>query len=56
MLNKTVRQIMEENKGKEIHLIDAMGVWGDLPHTENNMNHIPDAVEINENVVKMYIG
>lgn len=56
MLNKTVGQIMEENKGKEIHLIDAMGVWGDLPLTENNMNHIPQAVEINENVVKMYIG
>lgn len=55
MVNKTVKQIMEENKGKEIHLIDGIGVWGELPLTENNMHHIPDAVENNDNVVKMYI-
>lgn len=55
MINKTVKQIMEENKGKEIHLIDGMGTWGELPLTENNTQHIPDAVEINDNVVKMYI-
>lgn len=56
MINKTVKQIMEENKGKEIHLIDGMGTWGELPFTDNNMQHTPDAVEINDNVVKMYIS
>lgn len=56
MVNKTVKQIVEENKGKEIHLIDGMGTWGELPLTENNMQHTPDAVEINDNVVKMYIS
>lgn len=55
MVNKTVKQIIEENKDKEIHLIDEMGVWGELPLTENNMQHIPNAVEINDDVVKMYI-
>lgn len=55
MANKTVKQIVEENKGKEIHLIDGMDVWGELPLTENNMQHIPDVVENNDNVVKMYI-
>lgn len=28
MVNKTVKQIVKENKGKEIHLIDGMGTWG----------------------------
>lgn len=26
--NKTVREIVEENKGKEIHLFDSQGIWG----------------------------
>lgn len=28
MTNKTVREIVEENKGKEIHLFDSQGIWG----------------------------
>lgn len=54
-MNKTIRQVMEDNKGKEIHLFDGAGVFGELPLTENNMNHIPDAVKINSNVVYIYI-
>lgn len=42
--NKTVREIVEENKGKEIHLFDSQGIWGELPLSEINMQHIPDAV------------
>ena len=56
MANKTVKEIIKENKGKEIHLIDNSGIWGELPLTENNMQHIPDEVEINGNIVKMYVG
>lgn len=40
----------------KIHLIDGMGTWVELPLTENNMQHTPNAVEINDNVVKMYIS
>ena len=29
MVEKTVKQIIEENKGKEVHLLDEYGVWGD---------------------------
>lgn len=54
-MNKTIKQIMEENKDKEIHLYDDAGVFGELPLTENNINHIPDKVEINDNVVNIYI-
>lgn len=54
--NKIVREIVEENKGKEIHLLDSQGIWGELPLSETNMQHIPDAVEIDGNIVKMYIG
>lgn len=54
--NKTVREIVEENKGKEIHLFDSQGIWGELPLSETNMQHIPDAVEIDGNIVNMYIG
>lgn len=54
-MNKTIKQVMEDNKGKEIHLFDGAGVFGELPLTENNMNHIPDAVKINGNVVYIYI-
>lgn len=54
-MNKTIKQIMEENKGKEIHLYDGLGVFGELPLTKNNMNHYPDKVEINGDVVNMYI-
>lgn len=54
--NKTVREIVEENKGKEIHLFDSQGIWGELPLSEINMQHIPDAVEIDGNIVNMYIG
>ena len=54
-MDKTIKQIMEENKNKEIHLYDGTGVFGQLPLTENNINHIPDKVEINGNVVNIYI-
>lgn len=54
-MNKIIKQIVEENKGKEIHLCDGAGVFGELPLTKNNMNHIPDKVEINGNVVNIYI-
>lgn len=54
--NKTVREIVEENKGKEIHLFDSQGIWGELPLLEINMQHIPDAIEIDGNIVNMYIG
>lgn len=54
--NKTVREIVEENKGKEIHLLDGQGIWGELPLSETNMHHIPDAVKIDGNIVNMYIG
>lgn len=47
-MDKTIKQIMEENK----NLYDDVGVFGELPLTENNINHIPDKVEINCNVVK----
>jgi len=56
MKNKTIKQIVEENKNKEVHLYDSLGIWGELPLTENNMQHIPDAIEINDNVIKIYIG
>ena len=54
--NKTVREIVEENKGKEIHLFDSQGIWRELPLSEINMQHIPDVVRINGNIVNMYIG
>lgn len=56
MVDKTIKQIIEENKGKEVHLYDIFGTWGELPLTENNMQHTPDAVEVNGNVIKIYIG
>lgn len=56
MLNKTIKQIIEENKDKEIHLYDCCGIWGELPLTENNIQHTPDAMEVNDNVIKIYIG
>ena len=56
MLDKTIKQIIEENKDKEVRLYDSLGVWGELPLTENNIQHTPDAVEINGNVIKIYIG
>ena len=56
MINKTIKQIIEENKDKEIHLYDSLGTWGELPLTENNIQHTPDAVEVNDNVIKIYIG
>ena len=56
MLNKTIKQIIEENKDKEIHLYDRYGTWGELPLTENNMKHTPDEMEVNDNVIKIYIG
>ena len=55
MVEKTVKQIIEENKGKEIHLLDETGIWGELPLTENNLRHTPNAVEINDYVVRIYI-
>ena len=54
--NKTVREIVEENKGKEIHLFDSQGIWGEFPLSKINMQHIPDVVRINGNIVNMYIG
>lgn len=30
MVEKTVKQIIEENKGKEVHLLDEYGVWGGI--------------------------
>ena len=54
--NKTVRDIIKENKGKEIHLFDSQGIWEELPLSKINMQHIPDAVEINGNIINMYIG
>ena len=56
MTNKTIKQIIEENKDKEIHLYDFFGVWGELQLTENNIKHTPKTVEINGNVIKIYIG
>lgn len=56
MVNKTIKQIVKENKDKEVHLYDTFGTWGELPLTENNMQHTPDAIEINDNVIKIYIG
>lgn len=56
MVNKTIKQIIEENKDKEVHLYDTFGTWGELPLTENNIQHTPDAIEINDNVIKIYIG
>ena len=56
MVEKTVKQIIEENKGKEVHLLDEYGVWGELPLTENNLKQTPNAVEINDWVVRIYIG
>ena len=56
MVEKTVKQIIEENKGKEIYLLDEAGIWGELPLTENNLQHTPNAVEINDYVVRIYIG
>ena len=56
MLDKTIKQIVEENKDKEVHLYDSFGTWGELPLTENNMRHTPNAVEINDSVIKIYIG
>lgn len=55
MVEKTVKQIIEENKGKEIYLLDEAGIWGELPLTENNLQHTPNAVEINDHVVRIYI-
>lgn len=56
MVEKTVKQIIEENKGKEVHLLDEYGVWGELPLTENNLKQTVNAVEINDWVVRIYIG
>lgn len=56
MLEKTVKQIIEENKDKEVHLLDEYGVWGELPLTENNLKQKPNAVEINDWVIRIYIG
>lgn len=56
MVEKTVKQIIEENKGKEVHLLDEYGVWGELPLTENNLKQTPNTVEINDWVVRIYIG
>ena len=54
--NKTVREIIEKNKGKEIHLFDSQGIWGELPLSETNMQHIPDVIKVDGNIVNMYIG
>lgn len=56
MINKTIKQIMEENPDKEIHLYDRLGFWGELPLTENNMNNTPDAIEVNDSVIRIWIG
>ena len=56
MVNKTIKLIIEENKGKEVHLYDSLGIWGELPLTENNIQQTPDAVEMNDNVINIYIG
>lgn len=56
MINKTIKQIIKENPGKEIHLYDILGVWGELPLTENNISGTPDEIEINDSVIKIWIG
>ena len=56
MVEKTVKQIIEENKGKEIHLLGEAGIWGELPVTEHNLQLTPNAVEINDFVVRIYLG
>ena len=56
MVEKSIKQIIEENKGNEIHLLDELGIWGELPLTEHNLQLTPDAVEINDYVVRMYVG
>ena len=53
--NKTVGEIINENKGKEIHLIDGAGIWGELPLSETNMQHIPDRIDVIGNVINMYV-
>lgn len=54
--SKTVREIVEENKGKEIHLFDSHGIWGELTLSEINIQYIPDVVKVDGNMVNMYIG
>lgn len=54
--NKTVKEIVKENKDKEIHLFDSQGIWGELPLSEINMCHIPDVIKVNGNIINMYIG
>ena len=56
MVENTVKQIIEENKEKEIHLLDFYETWGELPLTEHNLRLTPDAVEINDYVVRIYLG
>lgn len=56
MENKTIKQIIEENPDKEIRLYDKLGIWGELPLTENNIKRVPDSIEIVGNMIKAYIG
>ena len=56
MVNKTIKQIIEENPDKEIHLYDRFGTWGELPLTENNISRTPNEIEVNNSVIKMWIG
>ena len=58
--NKTVREIVKENEGKEIHLysFDGWGIWRELLLSEINMRYIPNlvkVVKVNGNIVNICI-
>lgn len=59
-MDKTIGQIMNENKGKEFHLYDCTGIWGELPLTEHNKHSIPDRIadriEKDGNVINFYVN
>lgn len=55
-LMETIKQIIEKNPNKEVHLYDIFGTWGELPLTENNLNQIPDTIEINDSAIRFYVG
>lgn len=55
-MDKTIGQIMNENKGKEFHLYDGTRIWGELPLTEHNKHSIPDRIEEDGNVMNFYVN
>lgn len=55
-MDKTIGQIMNENKRKEFHLYDGTGIWGELPLTEHNKHSIPDRIEKDGNMINFYVN